>query len=132
MIQRGTLCCFLLLQLELGRIQSETPFVMTGLSRRLMVTPKERPGQGVSVRDRLLKGQSPGQAKHFWQGVGNQLMANPLRHLKLCKLLGPGFGSQAFFPCSALAWSIVSVAQNWATSERVMCRYQPIQDLTSY
>jgi len=51
----------LVLQLELGHIQSETLFVMAGLSHRLMVTPKERPGQDVSVRNALLKGQSPGQ-----------------------------------------------------------------------
>ncbi len=35
--------------------------------------------------------------QHFWQGVGDQPTATPLRRLKVCRLLGPEFGSQAFF-----------------------------------
>ena len=83
---------------------------MTGLSHRLMMTPKERPGQRVSVCDHLLPEKLPDHVEYFWQGVGDQPTANPLRDLKCCKLLGPGFGSQAFFSCSALACSIISVA----------------------
>jgi hypothetical protein len=118
----------LVLQLELGRIER----IMTHLRHRLMMTTKEGPGQGVSDRLHPLPHQRPDQAKHFGERVGNQLTTNPLWDLKCCKLLGPAFGSQAFFFCSVLAWSIIRVAHNWATSERVMCRYQPVQLLTSY
>lgn len=84
---------------------------MAGLSYRLMVTAKERPGQGVSVCEHWLPKQLPDQAQDFWERVGDQPTANPLRHLKACKLLRLRFDSQAFFSCSSLAWSIISVAQ---------------------
>ncbi len=50
------------LQLELGFCSSQSPFVMIRLSNGLMVTPKERPGKGLSVCDRLLPDQGPDQA----------------------------------------------------------------------
>lgn len=102
----------LVLQLELGSIESETPLVMTCLGNGLMMSAKERPGYHVSDRFHLLPHQQPDQVKHFWQRVGDQKAPNPLRDLKRCKLLGPGLGSRAFFSCSALACSIMSVAQN--------------------
>lgn len=52
----------LLLQLELGFCSSQSPFVMIRLSNGLMVTPKERPGKGLGVCDRLLPDQGPDQA----------------------------------------------------------------------
>ena len=93
----------LVLQLELGGIGSQPPLVVTGLRHGLMMPPKERPGQRVSGCDHLLPEQLPDQAEHLWHSVGDHPTANPLRDLKGCKLLGPGFGSQAFFPCSAFA-----------------------------
>src|SRR5690349_6294348 len=93
----------LVLQLELGRIEGEPTLVMTGLSYRLMMTAKERPGQSVRGCDHLLPEKLPDHVKYFWQGVGDQPTTNPLRHLKCCKLLGPDLGSRAFFSCSAFA-----------------------------
>lgn len=52
----------LVLQLELGFCSSQSPFVMIRLSNGLMVTPKERPGKGLGVCDRLLPDQGPDQA----------------------------------------------------------------------
>src|SRR6266705_6357150 len=52
----------LILQLELGFCSSQSPFVMIRLSNGLMVTPKERPGKGLGVCDRLLPDQGPDQA----------------------------------------------------------------------
>src|SRR6266567_1869417 len=52
----------LVLQLELGFCSSQSPFVMIRSSNGLMVTPKERPGKGLSVCDRLLPDQGPDQA----------------------------------------------------------------------
>jgi hypothetical protein len=64
----------------------------------------------------LLPHQRPDQAKHLWKGVRDvrdvrdvrgvrdqrdQWTTHPLWHLKCCKLLGPGFGSQAFFSVGA-------------------------------
>jgi hypothetical protein len=92
-----------ILQLELGCIGSQPPLVMTDLRHGLMMPPKERPGEGVSGSDHLLPEQLPDQAEYLWYGVGDHPTANPLRDLKGCKLLGPGFGSQAFFSCSAFA-----------------------------
>src|SRR6266567_98892 len=122
----------LVLQLELGFCSSQSPFVMIRLSNGLMVTPKERPGKGLSVCDRLRPDRGPDQAWHLWEGVGVQQTTNLLRCLNCCKLLEPQFGSQAFFSGSALACSAINVAHNWATRESVTCRYQPVQDLTSY
>ena len=93
----------LVLQLELRGIGSQSSLVMTGLSHGLMMPPKERPGQRVSRGDHLLPEPLPDQAQDLWHGVGDQKAPNPLRDLKCCKLLGPDFGSQAFFPCSAFA-----------------------------
>ena len=52
----------LILQLELGFCSSQSPLIMIRLSNGLMVTPKERPGKGLSVCDRLLPDQGPDQA----------------------------------------------------------------------
>ena len=52
----------LVLQLELGFCSSQSPLIMIRLSNGLMVTPKERPGKGLSVCDRLLPDQGPDQA----------------------------------------------------------------------
>jgi hypothetical protein len=122
----------LVLQLELGCVGSQPPLVMTGLSHGLMMTPKERPGQRMGGGDHLVPEQLPDHAKDLWHRVGDHPTANPLWDLKCCKLLGPGVGFRTFFPGSAFAWSIISVAHHWANSERVMCRYQPVQRLTSY
>jgi hypothetical protein len=62
---------------------------MTGFGNRLMVTAKEGPGHDVSVGNHLLPDQGADQAQHFWQGVGDQLTANPLRRLKFSRLLWP-------------------------------------------
>ena len=77
--------------------------VMAGLSHRLMMTPKARPGQRVRGGDHLAPEQLPDHTKNLGQSVGNQPTANPLWDLKCCKLLGPGVGSRAFFPGSAFA-----------------------------
>ena len=93
----------LVLQLELRSIGSQPPLIMTGLRHRLMMSPKERPGQRVSRGDHLVPQQLPDHAPDLWQGVGDHPLANPLWDLKCCKLLGPVFRSQAFFSCSAFA-----------------------------
>ncbi len=49
----------LLLQLELGRRNSSSPFVMTRFRHSLMVTPKEGPGYDMSVGDHLAPDQGP-------------------------------------------------------------------------
>ena len=54
------------------------PLVMTGLSHRLMMTPKARPGQRVSGGDHLVPEQLPDHAKDLGHGVGNHPTANPL------------------------------------------------------
>lgn len=85
---------------------------MTRFGHSLMVTPKEGPGYDMSVGDHLVPDQGPDQMQHFWQGVGDQPTATPLRRLKVCRLLGPEFGSQAFFSCAVLACSVIKVAHN--------------------
>lgn len=122
----------LVLQLELGSIESQTAFVMVNLSDRLMVPPKERPGHHLSMLNDLLPHQRPDKAKHFWKGVRDQWTTNPLWHLNCCKLLGLDCCSHAFFSRAVLACSTIIVAHNWATSESVTCRYHPVQEGTSY
>ena len=104
---------------------------MARFGHSLMVTPKEGPGYDMSVDDHLVPDQGPDQMQHFWERIGDQQTANPLRRLKVCRLLGPCLSSQAFCSCSALACSAIKVAQTWATKERVTCRYHPVQLLTS-
>jgi hypothetical protein len=123
---------YLLLQLELRSIEGETPFVMIELSDRLMMTTEQRPGERLSMGDELLPEKGPDQMHDFWKRVRDQDTFSPLPILKACRLLWPDWCSRAFFPSSALAASVIKVAQSWATNESVTCRYQPVQDLTSY
>jgi hypothetical protein len=94
---------------------------MTDLSHRLMTPTEKRPGNGVSDGSHLLPAHPPDQAQHLWQRGRDQPATNPLRHLKLDKLLGPCCGFLAFFFCLALACSVIRVAQNWASRARVTC-----------
>src|SRR5579859_1202381 len=105
---------------------------MVCLSHGLMVTAEQRPAERVSMSNHLLPDQEPHQAQDFWQCVGDQQASNPLRSLNWSRLLWQWPCSNAFFSDPVLARSCIKVAQNWATSERVMCRYHPVQDRTSY
>lgn len=122
----------LVLQLELGSIEGQTPFVMTELSNGLMMTTEQRPAERLSRGDEPLPEEGPDQMDDFWKRVGDQQALSPLPILKACRLLWLPWRSRAFFPNSALAVSRIKVAQNWATRESVTCRYQPVQLLTSY
>jgi hypothetical protein len=61
---------------------------MARFRNNLMVTPKEGPGYDVSVGHHLLPDQGPDQMQHFWERIGDQQTANPLRRLKISRLLG--------------------------------------------